>query len=187
MESCLVRFLRDPQHSAPGLSPGEWQMLIRQARRSNLLSRMAHLVETFDLFSFVPEHLQSHLLSAQLVSSSNLRSVKWEILQIYTALSEAGIPFALLKGAAYVMSERDAFQGRLFGDIDILVRNEQLKEAEKASVWRVFLEVRPDNTKAQKLYKKAHFKHIATREAYYPTLHGTAEDALVFARDYPGN
>ena len=134
MESCLVRFLRDPQQSASKLSPGEWQMLVRQARRSNLLSRIAHVVEKDDLLSFVPAHLQPHLHSAQLVSSSNLRSVKWEVLQIHTALREASIPFALLKGAAYVMSERDAFQGRLFGDIDILVRNEQLKEAEKALI-----------------------------------------------------
>ncbi|MAZ69633.1 nucleotidyltransferase family protein [Porticoccus sp.] len=202
MECCLVRFLRDPQHSATRLSPGEWQMLVRQARRSNLLSRMAHLVEIFDLLSFVPEHLQSHLHSAQLVSSSNLRSVKWEILQIYTALSEAGIPFALLKGAAYVMSERDASQGRLFGDIDILVRNEQLKEAEKALIKHGWFCTKIDpydqkyyRTWMHELPPLKHLKRQTDLDVHHTILPPTADakpdinkiwEQVIELKDYPG-
>ena len=202
MQSCLVRFLRDPQHSAAKLSPGEWQMLIRQARRSNLLSRMAHLVETYDLLSFVPEHLQPHLYSAQLVSSSNLRSVKWEVLQIYTALSEADIPFALLKGAAYVMSERDAFQGRLFGDIDILVRDEQLKEAEKALIKHGWFCTKIDpydqkyyRTWMHELPPLKHLKRQTDLDVHHTILPPTAAakpdinkiwEQVIEVKDYPG-
>lgn len=202
MQSCLVRFLRDPQQSATILSPGEWQMLIRQARRSNLLSRIAHLIEKYDLLSLVPEHLQPHLHSAQLVSSSNLRSVKWEVLQIYTALSEANIPFALLKGAAYVMSGRDAFQGRLFGDIDILVRNEQLKEAEKALIKHGWFctKIDPYDQKYYRIWMHElpplkHLKRQTDLDVHHTILPPTAAakpdinriwEQVIELKDYPG-
>ena len=54
-----------------------------------------------------------------------------------------------------------------------------LKNAGLAGAESIFLEVRPSNLKALKLYESLGFKQIATRANYYPTMTGR-EDALVF-------
>jgi ribosomal-protein-alanine N-acetyltransferase len=44
----------------------------------------------------------------------------------------------------------------------------------------VFLEVRPSNGAAQKLYTRFGFRKVAVRRGYYPA-HTGREDALVFS------
>jgi ribosomal-protein-alanine N-acetyltransferase len=46
----------------------------------------------------------------------------------------------------------------------------------------MFLEVRPSNTRAIKLYDSLGFNQIGTRNGYYPARNGTREDAWVLAR-----
>jgi hypothetical protein len=58
--------------------------------------------------------------------------IRHEIAAIHTTLADAGIPFLLLKGAGYLASGVDAGRGRLFEDIDVLVRPERLRRAEAA-------------------------------------------------------
>lgn len=131
---CLVKFLKDAQGASKHFSANEWELLIRQARRVNLLSRIAFLVEQKNLLDQIPKPLHFHLKSANIIASSNLRSVKWEALKVYEALSKTNTPFALLKGAAYVMSNSDAANGRLFSDVDIMVKKEQLNDAESTLI-----------------------------------------------------
>lgn len=53
-----------------------------------------------------------------------------------------------------------------------------------ASRWRVrrmFLEVRPSNAPALRLYESHGFVHAGTRRGYYPASAGRREDAWVFA------
>jgi ribosomal-protein-alanine N-acetyltransferase len=45
----------------------------------------------------------------------------------------------------------------------------------------IFLEVRPSNVAAQKLYERSGFTRVAVRRGYYPA-HGGREDALVLTR-----
>lgn len=127
---CLVKFLKDAQGTSKHFLAKDWELLIRQARRVNLLSRIAFLVEQKNLLDQIPKPLHFHLKSANIIASSNLRSVKWEVLKVYEALSKTNTRFALLKGAAYVMSNGDAANGRLFSDVDIMVKKEQLDDAE---------------------------------------------------------
>ena len=47
---------------------------------------------------------------------------------------------------------------------------------------RIFLEVRPSNDGAQRLYERRGFRCIATRRGYYPARQGR-EDALVLSLD----
>ncbi len=47
---------------------------------------------------------------------------------------------------------------------------------------QVFLEVRPSNTAARRLYEGAGFNRVAVRPGYYPDRDGR-EDALILARD----
>jgi len=70
--------------------------------------------------------------SAHIVSESHDRRVRWEARQIRDALEHLNIPVILLKGAAYVLSELPAACGRLFYDIDIMVRKADLEVVEQA-------------------------------------------------------
>jgi ribosomal-protein-alanine N-acetyltransferase len=55
-----------------------------------------------------------------------------------------------------------------------------LMKAEDAGAERVFLEVRPSNEVALRLYRSVGFEQIGTRPAYYQAEHGR-EDAVVLA------
>jgi ribosomal-protein-alanine N-acetyltransferase len=46
----------------------------------------------------------------------------------------------------------------------------------------MFLEVRPSNPKAIKLYRSLGFNEIGMRPGYYPAANGKREDAIVMAR-----
>ena len=59
--------------------------------------------------------------------------------------------------------------------------DEMLSIARAADVTEIFLEVRPSNTAAIKLYRKKGFHQIASRPSYYQATDGR-EDAAVFAR-----
>ncbi len=107
------------------------ELLLRQARSANLLSRVAVLCAEKNLTLQLPRRMQNHLQSAQAVAVANHRSVKWEAKQIEQALSAEKVPFCLLKGGAYVVGESVAAKGRVFSDVDILVPKELLEKTER--------------------------------------------------------
>ena len=72
-----------------------------------------------------------------------------------------------------------AYQGKGLGRQFL---KEVLIIAKKKNANSVFLEVRPSNTAAVKLYKKAGFKQIGQRKNYYPAADGK-EDAIVLSLD----
>lgn len=131
-KTCLVQFLKSPENAGGNFTTRDWELLIRQARRTNLLSRVAFLVDEKNLVNQVPSTLHFHLEGANIIASSNLRSVQWEVKKIHEALCEINGPVVLLKGAAYVMSNQDTSNGRLFSDVDIMVKKTHLHNAEIA-------------------------------------------------------
>jgi [ribosomal protein S18]-alanine N-acetyltransferase len=58
-----------------------------------------------------------------------------------------------------------------------------LAEAERRGCTQVFLEVRIDNDRAQRLYRRYGFAEIGIRKGYYQP---SGTDALVMRRDSPG-
>lgn len=129
----LIRFLRDP-HSANDFRIADWENLLRSARRSQLLARVAWLASRAGLDREIPAKVELHLQSSLRIAESHARSVSWETQQIHKALADWEIPFILLKGAAYISADLDAGQGRLMSDIDIMVPREKLESAEKALI-----------------------------------------------------
>ncbi|WP_031435729.1 ribosomal protein S18-alanine N-acetyltransferase [Methylomarinum vadi] len=59
---------------------------------------------------------------------------------------------------------------------------EHMIDKARSRAEKIFLEVRPSNLKAIKLYKSLGFNEIGTRKDYYPALNGR-EDALMLALD----
>lgn len=69
------------------------------------------------------------------------------------------------------------FQGKGYGRV---IFNQIIEEARRYKVETMFLEVRPSNPKAIRLYRSLGFNEIGVRKNYYPARHGH-EDAIVMA------
>jgi ribosomal-protein-alanine N-acetyltransferase len=57
---------------------------------------------------------------------------------------------------------------------------ECLRRAARAGARRIFLEVRPSNQQAIRIYRREGFRFVGIREGYYTD---TGEDAIVFTRE----
>lgn len=127
----LLQVLLKPQY-ALSLSPADWDLLIRQARRANLLSRLAAALTS--VLDQVPQAPRYHLEAAQLIARRQGQTTRWEVQCLRTALAPLGVEPILLKGAAYLMADLPASRGRLFGDVDILVPKARIETVEAALV-----------------------------------------------------
>ncbi|MFO7641298.1 MAG: ribosomal protein S18-alanine N-acetyltransferase [Candidatus Competibacteraceae bacterium] len=95
-------------------------------------------------------------------------------IQSYGVLSAAA-------GEAHLLNlcVRPELQGRGFSR---RMLDHLLELARTVAVQTVFLEVRPSNVRAIRLYDSAGFNEIGRRPGYYPAVRGR-EDALVMARE----
>jgi Uncharacterised nucleotidyltransferase len=127
----LVRVLLAPA-LGPGLSLTEWDLLLRQARRANLAGKLAHLAQSGGWLDELPAPVQAHLRSALLLSERQAQMLAREARFLAQALAELAGPVILLKGAAYALGGHAPAPGRMFTDIDLLLRADQLPRAEIA-------------------------------------------------------
>ena len=123
--------LRHPQH-LPGLTATQWEPVVQQARRADVLARIAVSMQDTGQLQAVPDAPRAHLQAALQVVRAQHAEVRLEARQIAVALRGLGIPVLLLKGAAYVVAGLPAARGRLFSDTDILVPRAALREVEGA-------------------------------------------------------
>lgn len=112
----------------------EWELLLRQARASGILSRLFFFWERFGLFES-PDFVIPHLNSAQKYWVSQKRIVNWELYNLQKVFKQLGMPLILLKGTAYSVANLNAGLGRVFNDIDILVPKPRLQEVKEGLKW----------------------------------------------------
>lgn len=112
------------------LSNREWDLLIRQARRANLLGRLAWELRSCGFLEECPESPRNHLNSVLKVVDRQSDAVRWEVQCIVRALAPVCSRIVLLKGAAYLIAGMPVASGRMFTDVDILVPKHQLGEVE---------------------------------------------------------
>ncbi len=115
-------------------SDEEWELLVRQARAANVLSRLVFFWKRFELFQ-PPPCVVKHLISADKYWQSQKRIVDWELHNLKTVFEQLQIPLILLKGTAYSAADLNAGFGRVFSDIDILVPEQRLREIKDALKW----------------------------------------------------
>lgn len=125
----LLGALRDPEQ-LPTLTLTQWDHLLRQARRADLLGRIEAMLSHRALFDRVPTPVRPHLEAARILSEGQRDEVRREVGHLQAVLSSLGIPLVLLKGAAYVEAALPPAAGRMFSDIDLLVPRERLSEVE---------------------------------------------------------
>lgn len=131
----LAQVLADPVR-LNHLTLPEWDLVVRQGRRADLLARLWILLEGEGSRSLLAP--EQHLFSSYRVAAKQAHVVRYEVEQIRQILTGIGQPLVLLKGAAYVMAALPAAKGRIFSDIDILVpkeKIEQIEEAMKCNEW----------------------------------------------------
>lgn len=127
----LLQILQQPE-AITGLRLADWDLLLRQARRSNLLAKLYALLDEKSLLEHIPSQPRAHLEWMHVLSNRHEQAVRWEVEQIQKALLKAKEPVILLKGAAYTMAGLPPARGRLFSDIDILVPKNSLDAVEAA-------------------------------------------------------
>ena len=110
----------------------QWETLVCQARRSNLLPRVALTLDELGLLPQVPPAPRAHLEAARTLAQAQADAVRREVAFIDRALTGGGVPIVLLKGAAYLAAGLSAARGRMFSDTDILVPRGALPDVEAA-------------------------------------------------------
>lgn len=113
------------------LTPKDWEKIIRVARSASVLSGIAANYNAkfkTTLPEFVIEQFEAINRHAELFRQQVFFEARELNQQINKCTSQ---PAIFLKGAAYVLSQNDVGNGRIFSDIDILVKKEDLPRIEK--------------------------------------------------------
>lgn len=131
MNSILANVFANPAITTT-FELSDWDLLIRQARNSGLLSKVHFHLEQHNLLRATPGCALKHLMSAKAQTNRHRDLVHYEVKQIHKALRELETPVIILKGAAYVAAGLPASEGRFFVDIDIMVHKSRIALAEDA-------------------------------------------------------
>lgn len=124
----LIALLCTPENVAQ-VAESEWNELIETGRKTQLLGQLAAVLHSHQLMQQVPVAVQRHLALARLTVMRRNQSALWEIDNLRRAISPS-IPLVLLKGCAYLAKGDQNAAGRLFSDIDVLVRHRNLPGVE---------------------------------------------------------
>lgn len=135
----LVELLREPERGA-GLSYAQWNGVIAAARAERLLATLAHRLKAIAVTGALSPILADALGDAE----RERRQALWEADRAAEALRPLGIPVILLKGTAYAAAGLEAGQGRMIGDLDILIPREALAAAERVLLESGWEWVKPD-------------------------------------------
>lgn len=119
----LIQALKQPD-IFPGLDVSLQDLLLRQARRANLLGRLEASLSEKDLLKHLTPRVNRHLLSARILVAEDRRMLIWEVNRVQRALWQSGLPIILLKGGAYVFLDLPMARGRHVADLDILMHPE---------------------------------------------------------------
>ena len=103
-----------------------------EARSCGVLGRLAAEVLKLPKSNSLSTHVRDQLLAATIHSSGFRQDVWRELASIERALESLQTPVILLKGASYVLLDLPPANGRVFSDVDILVSENKIAEAEAA-------------------------------------------------------
>jgi hypothetical protein len=123
----LARALAQPV-SVLDLDNAGWTSLLCIAHAERLLPTLARQVEGLA----IPENAAAVLRNARMNADAGRVRALWEVEMMRRALAPLRVPVVLLKGSAFLAAGFKAGQGRLVGDLDILVSRDRLDEVEGA-------------------------------------------------------
>ena len=133
----ILTAFREPEKAA-GFSADEWLYLYRCCQRRGLGAKLANRLLKALPEEALPPAMQRQLPSSIQLAENNRREMSAEMYYVARVLRTLDTKVVYLKGAAYALQSLTAADGRIFSDIDILVDEEYLEEAEallQASGW----------------------------------------------------
>ncbi len=128
--SLLIDILWRP-HLLEGLTTEQWDILLRQARTEKLLAHVGHLIDQQALAATSPTMALDIIADDRVYLEHQHTQVRLEVRELHRSLSAHGITMVLLKGAAYIEADLPFSQARHLSDVDILVPESRLEEAEQ--------------------------------------------------------
>jgi len=123
--------LQAPQELTACTLP-QWEELIHEARRANLMGRIAQSLAELELLPRVPPAPRAQLDAALVMATAQVQAVEREVAFLRKALARVDVDLVLLKGAAYLIAGLPAARGRVFSDVDILVPAARLADVESS-------------------------------------------------------
>jgi hypothetical protein len=129
-DSILLSALRDPLQAVE-FDVADWDLLIRQARRTRLLGRLAVCMDDLGLLGKIPARVVDHFTAARVFVDKRQSMSRWEIDRILQATHGLEVPIVLLKGSAYLLAGLPPSRGRLQSDVDLMVPAVSLDGFEK--------------------------------------------------------
>ena len=112
------------------LTPREWESALALGRLHLIAGRWYGRLEAAGVLETLPPRVRDHLWSEQLLAVERARMVRFETERIAHALGTSGMPLVLLKGAAYILAGLPPGEARRVSDVDLLVPENRLAEAE---------------------------------------------------------
>ena len=126
----LLVALREPGRMS-AFGSAEWDLLLRIARRTRLLGRLAVVMDEMGGVERLPASVRDHFSAARVFVAHYQRTARWEVNRILAALEGSDVPLVLLKGSAYIFAGLPPCRGRLLSDVDLLVPRESLDSVEQ--------------------------------------------------------
>jgi hypothetical protein len=130
--SQLIALLRNPQRVAE-VSDAQWNVVIEQGRKNQMLGQLAAQLRQAGVFDLVLPAVQQHLKLDELTSRRRAEAALWELKGMRRAIDPA-IPMVVLKGCAYAVAGDSNANGRLFSDVDLMVRRGDLDAVESSLI-----------------------------------------------------
>ncbi len=127
----LVRLLRTPTLLS-GLTAEELSHVIDLAYLARLSGWLLGNIDVRVDVSRLPPWLSNRVLAMRLTVTEWDRSLRWEIDRVTRALSDVDMTAVLLKGGAYLAAGLPPGSGRRVADLDIMVPEARLADAERA-------------------------------------------------------
>lgn len=125
----LVQVLRSPR-SINNFNTQDWNLLLRQAHSSKMLTRLSNSFYNHNVINLVPEKVLNHINSEQVKVAYLQAQVKREVQELNELFDELNINAIYLKGTAYLLAELPVAEGRVFSDIDILINQSDIDKVE---------------------------------------------------------
>lgn len=120
---------------AAAVTPRDWNRILPGLFAHQLAGTLGAILAERGVLARIDADAARHLQAARRIAEQRRAVMTVELGHLDTAMADAGIPFVLLKGAAYMASDSPAARGRLFEDLDLMVAPENLATAERA-LWR---------------------------------------------------
>jgi hypothetical protein len=171
--------------------PLEWEYLVRVARQSSILARLASL---HNESQNLPEYVQQQFDAAIKPSHLLKQQVNFEVQQLVKLVTtDCSSPPIFLKGAAYLLGDFDVGKGRTFSDIDLLVQKSDLPKVEQKLMVFGWVSDKTDEYDQMYYRKWAHeipplrhcsrFTLLDVHHNLVPLVSGKAPDIEQFTQD----